>query len=203
MTLIAIDIVLLPPDDIMDQLVSLSKSLSEQTGDNSIELHKQKCVPHISLAMGYIDDKDLPELKKSIEFLDMNTKQLKLEFTGINQNQVKDTYSSEILVSKTPELTALFQRTNTILRKFHKTDATHFAFYNLKDENEVTVRWVNQYPEKNKDVSAFRPHITIGMGSLDKDADFPKYSFTAKKIAICHLGNFCTCRKVLFTMNLV
>lgn len=41
----------------------------------------------------------------------------------------------------------------------------------------------------------FLPHITLGKGTLDAKAG--ETSFTASRLALCHLGNHCTCRKVL------
>ena len=44
------------------------------------------------------------------------------------------------------------------------------------------------------------PHITIGYGELSHFL-FPE-EFTASKLALCHLGNHCTCRRVLASFAL-
>jgi hypothetical protein len=44
------------------------------------------------------------------------------------------------------------------------------------------------------------PHITIGYGQVD-DFTFTA-EFTASKLALCHLGIHCTCRKVLAAAEL-
>jgi hypothetical protein len=59
---------------------------------------------------------------------------------------------------------------------------------------ESTLLWIKNYPQKSA-FENFFPHITIGYGQLD-DSPFTA-EFTASKLALCHLGNHCTCRKVL------
>ncbi len=41
----------------------------------------------------------------------------------------------------------------------------------------------------------FEPHVTLGVGALGVAA--PRIAFTATELAACHLGRFCTCRRVL------
>jgi hypothetical protein len=60
--------------------------------------------------------------------------------------------------------------------------------------NELTLFWINGY-FKNSSFENFKPHITTGFGKIDSVV-LPIY-FNASKLAICHLGNFCTCRKIL------
>jgi hypothetical protein len=64
---------------------------------------------------------------------------------------------------------------------------------------ESTLLWIKNYPEKSA-FENFFPHITIGYGQVD-DSSFTA-EFTASKLALCHLGNHCTCRKVLAAAEL-
>ena len=42
--------------------------------------------------------------------------------------------------------------------------------------------------------ASFQPHVTLGVGVLDTPA--PAFEFEADQVALCHLGRFCTCRRV-------
>lgn len=60
MTKIAIDIVLLPPEEIMNKAIEINQQLA----DDGIKLNKKDCLPHISLCMGVISEEDLPEINQ-------------------------------------------------------------------------------------------------------------------------------------------
>jgi hypothetical protein len=60
--------------------------------------------------------------------------------------------------------------------------------------NETTLLWIKNYPEKSS-FKRFNPHITLGYGHID-NVSYPR-EFTAPRLALCHLGNHCTCRKIL------
>jgi hypothetical protein len=96
------------------------------------------------------------------------------------------------------------KRTDT-LQSFHEEimEALEPYFsYNVSSEmvlsppqaGESTLRWIREYPKKSS-FQRFFPHITLGYGQLT-NFPFPA-KFSAQKLALCHLGNHCTCRKVL------
>ena len=58
---IAVDVVLLPPDEIMEKAIAVNQALIN-TFNNKIILDKQNCLPHISLAMGCIEKEDIAEI---------------------------------------------------------------------------------------------------------------------------------------------
>jgi hypothetical protein len=65
---------------------------------------------------------------------------------------------------------------------------------------ESTLAWIRDYREKSS-FERFFPHITLGYGRL---ADFPfPARFTAPRLALCHLGNHCTCRRILASAEFV
>jgi hypothetical protein len=64
---------------------------------------------------------------------------------------------------------------------------------------ESTLLWIKNYPEKSA-FENFFPHITIGYGQIN-NLSFAA-EFTASKLALCHLGNHCTCRKILAAIQL-
>jgi hypothetical protein len=58
-----------------------------------------------------------------------------------------------------------------------------------------TLEWIRTYPQKSS-YENFRPHITLGYGQVPPGLSFP-IPFTAARLALCHLGNHCTCREML------
>ncbi|MEM1137453.1 MAG: hypothetical protein AAGI07_16555, partial [Bacteroidota bacterium] len=74
----------------------------------------------------------------------------------------------------------------------HQVNSTSFLGNGC---NESSINWVNQYISKHS-FSNFSPHITLGIGQF-KGKFIPKESI-AKRLAVCHLGNYCTCREILF-----
>ena len=66
MTKKAVDVVLLPEEKITDMAIELNTQLVEKFGPR-IVLNKSDCLLHISLAMGCIDDRDIPEINSILE----------------------------------------------------------------------------------------------------------------------------------------
>lgn len=65
-----------------------------------------------------------------------------------------------------------------------------------------SIEWVRNYRDKHSH-GAYHPHITISVGGVPNvNLDFP-ISFVATRLALCHLGNGNTCRKILakFTLS--
>ena len=71
--------------------------------------------------------------------------------------------------------------------------------FNPEEVEEVTLYWIKNYQKKYDNPSSFHPHMTIGFGETDKFQSTT--DFTAKKIALCQFGNYCTCRKVLIEVD--
>ena len=66
MTRIAIDVVLLPSGTMMNRAIEINKELLKKN-ENKIVLHKEKCLPHISLCMGCINEDKIPEIKNILD----------------------------------------------------------------------------------------------------------------------------------------
>ena len=102
-----------------------------------------------------------------------------------------------------------FEVNNEILQKLHEElmtnlstylsyDATLEMFFSPPEIVEKTLFWVNTY--RNTSFENFYPHITLGISKLENHK--MNINFIASKIAICHLGNYCTCRKVIISSDL-
>ena len=195
MPAIAIDITLLPSQEIMNQARVMNKTLLSTNKDRRIVLDKNQCLPHVSLAMGFIEDKNIPAIQQII-------KEVAQKFSAL------DLKIARISATPTPEGEPVSQfdiENNKELQKLHKTIMLKvIPFFTEKGDlgsflspppvAETTMHWVGRF----KDCSSFenyKPHITIGVGKARKLKE--PVCFTATTLALCHLGTYCTCRKVL------
>lgn len=196
---IAIDAVLLPDESMANQAIKLSERQSKKFNDKII-LHKEKCLPHISLAMGAIEKSNLPEANKIIKGIASGFRMFKLNADSYHGNKIPsgDTVS-EFTIEKTSALQSLHEMIMTEFKRFLTYDVSIDMVFSPPTVEEITLYWIKNYAEKSS-FENFRPHITIGFGALD-NINTP-IEFTASRLAICHLGNLCTCRKILFSAKL-
>jgi hypothetical protein len=72
--------------------------------------------------------------------------------------------------------------------------------YGDQEVAESTLLWIKNYREKVS-FENFFPHITIGYGQIESRV--PQIIFAPSELALCHLGNHCTCRKVLVSKGIL
>ena len=188
---IAIDVVLLPPMEISEKCVSMSCKLFEGTKNGIVVLDSKTCLPHISLAMGCVDEKDLGVVSEKIRDVSSRFLPLDLKLEGINVHSD----ITDLAVEKIEGIQKLHEEIMNVVEPYLKEGSLE-ALYQNPLPSEKTINWVMNY-KNNSSFENFHPHITIGYGEL-KDVDFP-INFTADEIAICHLGRYCTCRNVLWS----
>ncbi len=191
MSKIAIDIVLLPPEDIMDKSIEINNKLNE----DPIKLNKENCLPHISLFMGAVEEEEeLSKIKKIVDEIATQFSKLSLTISRINYEDC----GFDIKITK--DLQKLHETIMTKLNNYLTHDATTDMCFSPLPVVEKALFWINNYKE-NSGFKNFHPHITLGISKIDgKELNI---KFIASKLAICHLGNYCTCRKILHSVNLV
>ena len=64
---------------------------------------------------------------------------------------------------------------------------------------EADVAWVASFREQSSH-ARFDPHVTLGIGRLQ--ATPATLSFVADRVALCQLGRYCTCQRVLASWTL-
>jgi hypothetical protein len=75
-------------------------------------------------------------------------------------------------------------------------DAAAFLGDDVRDRD---VRWVREF-RRESSFDRFTPHITLGHAS---DPPFVEpLDFVATTIAVCHLGRFCTCQRIIRAWDL-
>jgi len=200
MAKIAIDVVLLPSKEMMNKTIEINKELLKNN-EIKIILDKEKCLPHISLCMGCIEEDKIPEIKKILDEISTEFSQLNLQATDLKADIIPNGKKvSGLHIKDQEELQKLHETIMKKLWKYLSYDAKISMLFNPPEVEEVTLYWIKNYAKKREDPSLFCPHMTVGFGETDR-FQLP-IEFTASKIALCQLGNYCTCRKVIISSDL-
>ena len=199
MVKMAVDIVLLPSEQMTNKAIEANSRLLTQFADQII-LDKENCLPHISLAMGCIDKRDIACIEKILQTIADKYPPGQLSVIGIDTatNSVGEKVSA-FKLEKTQRLQSLHEEVMRRTAPYFSYDVTAEMVLSPPMAGKSTLLWIKNYPEKSA-FENFFPHITIGYGQTD-DFSFPA-KFTASKLALCHLGNHCTCRKILAVVEL-
>ena len=222
---IAVDAVLLPSDEMMDKAIEANRELLQQCigfppvlarpsrdrqggVPGKIVLDKKNCLPHISLAMGCIDEEDIADIERVLQTI---AKQYSLEQLSVIGIHVGTSSAGEKVsvfqIEKTEALQSLHEEVMQRLASYFSYDVTADMIFSSPEAGESTLLWIKNYPEKSS-FENFFPHITIGYGEIDdysfgsREAGPLPMRFTASKLTLCHLGNHCTCRKILASAEL-
>ena len=188
MSKIAIDIALLPPEEIMDKAIEINNQLA---GD-LIKLNKKSCLPHISLCMGVAKEENLLKIKEVINEIEKDFSELSLTVSKINDEHIC------FEIKNNEDLQKLHEAIMTKLLPYLSYDATTDMCFSPPPVAEKTLFWINNYKDKFC-FQNFYPHITLGTSKLKGEE--LNIDFTASKLIVCHLGNYCTCRKILYSVN--
>jgi hypothetical protein len=198
MSKIAVDAVLLPSDEVAAMAIKANRRLQKQC-PGRIVLDKTTCLPHISLAMGCINIGDIDVIGPILcELAERHgPKTLISADIHVGTNSAGERVSA-LKLEKTETLQTLHEEVMRSFEPYFRHDVTAEMVYS-RQACESTLRWIREFPEKAS-FDNFFPHITLGYGQLC-DFAFPE-RFTAERIALCHLGNHCTCRKILASAEL-
>ncbi len=197
---IAIDVVLLPPEEIMDLCIAINKKAARKLLAH-FPLGKEDYIPHISMAVGCIEEKNLKKVKQIVKENAPSFQAMPLQIT--------DLFS--VISSSGKKVFALRIRKNNQIQSLHETlmktlkpwfvDYTHpDALFTKKGEiNTGDLDTVSKYEQKYS-FEHFDPHITLWCAEAEP-IKLP-HSFIASTVAICHLGSGTKCRKILFSTSL-
>jgi 2'-5' RNA ligase len=150
MSQLAIDIVLLPPSDIMDQAIAINK----QFPNDPIQLNKTDCLPHISLCMGVAQEEDLAKIEEIINETIREFSPLSLTIENINKQ-----YSS-FYIKHNEQLQRLHEKIMENFAAYLSYDADTTMFYSPPTVVEKTLYWVTTYKETSSR-DKYHPHITL------------------------------------------
>lgn len=195
----AVDVVLLPPDDVTNRAIELNRELIRRNS-SKIMLDKDTGVPHISLSMGVLDGSRRENFQSELVKIAQRYIPMQLRCDGIYTEEIPTGEKvSGIAIEDAKELYGLHTDVMKSSDEYLTHDAVAETVYSPPSVDDITLQFINSYRAKSA-YKNFRPHITLGVGEMS-DADF-SIQFTASKLALFHLGNYCTCRKKFFEIGL-
>lgn len=190
----AVDVVLLPDGDIVAKALTVNRRLVEQY-DRHIVLDESH-LPHISLAMGCIETDDIAPAAEVLETVAQECPPGDLVITGIATTlNARGRQVSSFILAQTGPLQTLHERIMNEMQAYFSYDVTPEMIYGEQNVAETTLAWIRTYREKAA-FRAFFPHITLGYGMVSEPLTFPM-ACVPSTLALCQLGNHCTCRRVL------
>jgi 2'-5' RNA ligase len=196
---IAVDIVLLPDQAMTEWAMAINTELVRQYG-SEIVLSEKTCLPHVSLAMGCLDEGDIDSVRVLLHRLAKEAPVRQLNATGILvSTNSRGEHTSLLGIERTNDLQALHEAVMREVEPFFSHDVIEAM---IADDvvAESTLEWIRDYPQKAA-YERFSPHITLGYGQATTNDSFP-IPFAVSRLALCHVGNHGTCRKVVVFVSL-
>lgn len=185
--LVAVDLAILLPPDIAERAVAYSAALAtDESGGPRLDAEH---LPHITLTQQFIREDELDGAFERADMVLRAQPPLRVHATG----EGRSGHTIWISIERTPDLIALHDALMDALRGYERTEGGPGAFFG-GDARVGDVMWVAGYRLKSS-AGHFTPHITLGHGT--QAPRIAPFSFDATAVAACHLGRFCTCRRVL------
>jgi 2'-5' RNA ligase len=200
MAIKAVDVVLLPSEQMADKAIEANRELLKQC-PNKITLDKKNCLPHISLNMGCIDEADIADIEKILESIAKQSSLKELNVTGLRTETNSAGEKVTVLqIESTRALQSLHEQIILKLTPYITNyDVNADMLFSSSEASKSTLLWIKNYPDKSS-FESFSPHITLGYGQIN-NFSFPT-KFPVSKLALCHLGNHCTCKEILASAKL-
>jgi 2'-5' RNA ligase len=186
-SLVALDVAVLPPPDVAEKAIAISAALPAEESEG-LRLDGDH-LPHITLTQMFARTEELEQVLARVDEVVRDHAPMTLRVAGAGQG----TNSVWMEIEKTPPLATLHERLMEALRGLERPDGGTSAFFD-EDARLRDVLWVAGYRLKSS-FHHYTPHITLGHGA--RPPAIEPFSFVADRIAVCHLGRFCTCRHVL------
>ncbi len=192
MTVLAVDVAILPPPAVSERAIALSAALPVHES-HGLLLGPDR-LPHITLTQQFVPAAALDAAIVQVDHVVRRHPPPHLRVTGGGKGR----NSVWMSIERAPELVALHERL------LHATEALEVATGDAAaflgdDARDRDVRWVREF-RRESSFDRFTPHITIGHASAPPFVE--PFDFMATRIAVCHLGRFCTCRRVIRAWDL-
>jgi hypothetical protein len=98
-----------------------------------------------------------------------------------------------MMVERTPALVRLHEGLLRATQSFERGGGTGSAFF-AGEARERDVQWVREF-RRESSFERFTPHITLGHAASPPHVE--PTDAVAVRVAVCHLGRFCTCRRII------
>jgi 2'-5' RNA ligase len=191
--LLALDVAILPPPDVRDLAIQLSAALPDADVEG-LRLDAEH-LPHVTLTQQFVRTGDLDRILERLDHVLRGQPPLTLHVTGAGKTPASTVWMA---VARSDALASLHERLMEALREFEQVGGGPAAFVD-RDGRLADVAWVTGYRLKSSFL-AYAPHITLGHAS--EPPRIEPFTFEATTVAVCHLGRYCTCRRILQSWSL-
>jgi 2'-5' RNA ligase len=190
--LLALDVALLLPPDARQRAMKISASLPPAESHGFIL--DADHLPHITLTQQFVRVEEIDAALERIDETLRGERPLSVRVTGGGKGHS----SVWMAVEQTEAIASLHERLMEALRGLERPGGTAAAFF--EDDARVgDVAWVTGYRLKSS-LSEYNPHVTLGYAAEPPAVE--PFTFEATTVAACHLGRFCSCRRVLRSWEL-
>ncbi len=197
MNKLAVDIVLLPSEEMANLAIGLNKTVIGENAGKMI-LNTANCLPHCTLSMGFIDRENLEKVTNKLQAISGQFDAFHLVSDRLDFGKMSSGYEIVTLhIQKQPDIQQLHEMITSELSPYLSSEGSGNDFHEPQGDGALF------YIKNFKTVASFEkynPHITLGLGKLE-GVKFP-IEFTADKLALCHLGDNYTCVKILWSTEL-
>jgi len=188
----AIDIAILPPADVSARAIALSAALPADESQGL--LLGADYLPHITLTQQFVLLESLDTLLARIDRVLRARAPLHLGVIGGG----KGSNSVWMSIERSPELVSVHEQLLQVAEPFEVTTGDSSSFFG-HDARDRDVRWVREFRHQSS-FDRFAPHVTLGHAS--EPPVIEPMAFVATMVAVCHLGRFCTCRRIVRAWDL-
>ena len=191
---LALDIALLLPDPVAALAVELNRRLDD--GEPGRLRLNGTHLPHITLVQLFAREESLAELCRQVDRSVAAVGAPDLRVSGLDDQSG----TAMLVFEENRELVALHRALMDAVRAFEVPGGLD-AFLTEGDlpARDRDVAWVGGYRAEHA-YEHYRPHVTVGHGREAGPVD--PFTFSADRLAVCHLGRHCTCRRVLHERRL-
>lgn len=191
---IAVDVVLLPDAQVKTWALALNRKLVEECG-SEIHLDPEHCLPHVSLAMGCMASEDLESMRAALARIVTEQTIVSFPIAGfVTRSFGPDQTVAHLELRRGTQLRSLHEAAMEACVPWFVHDVTPSALHGPDAISRPTLDWIRDYRQTSS-FQHFWPHMTLGFGETRVEA-VPE-TMKPASLAVCHLGNHCTCRKIL------
>ena len=186
--LLALDVAVLPPAAWRAWLADLNAALDAPPhGFRFDDTH----LPHVTLAQQFAAAGRLDEIIRCLARTVRAAAPLRLRATGLSRGRT----TSSLRLAPTAALARMHAGVMDALLSFDAGPGDASAFHaNGEPPRPADLEWVTCFRERAA-YARFDPHVTLGVGTAPGAA--PALDAVADRVVLCHLGRYCTCRRVL------
>ncbi len=189
----AINVVLLPPQEIIDMCVKLNAKSTHKKGI----LAADDFVPHISLVIGWVENEQ--NIIKDIEEITQHLSPLTVHIKSVDANEHGAYWFT---IEKTARLQQLHEK---LMKKLQNNvyfkNATQEMFFKKEGEPDITIPRTFTNGFITYAFERYNPHISLRI--LEKPDVITPILFTTSTIALFHIGENCTSRQILWETKLI